>query len=43
LNALADEPGKLADYLSEDHDLDLLRTTAIEQAQSLGDPGEFKV
>jgi len=42
LDVLAHELSKLADYLSEDHDLALLSRTAIEQAQSLGDPGEVE-
>jgi CHAD domain-containing protein len=42
LDALAHELGKLADYLSEDHDLALLTRTAIEQSQALGDPGEVE-
>ena len=42
LDVLAHELSKLADYLSEDHDLALLSRTAIEQAQALGDPGEVE-
>ena len=42
LDILADELSKLADYLSEDHDLALLSRTAIEQAQALGDPAEVE-
>jgi CHAD domain-containing protein len=42
LDILADELSKLADYLSEDHDLALLSRTAIEQAPALGDPGEVE-
>lgn len=42
LDVLARELSKLADYLSEDHDLALLSRTAIEQAQSLGDPAEVE-
>jgi hypothetical protein len=42
LDILADELSKLADYLSEDHDLALLSRTAIEQAPALGDPAEVE-
>lgn len=42
LDTLADELSKLADYLSEDHDLALLSRTAIEQAPALGDPAEVE-
>ena len=42
LDVLAHELGKLADYLSEDHDLALLTRAAIEQSQALGDPGEVE-
>jgi CHAD domain-containing protein len=42
LDVLAHELNKLADYLSEDHDLALLSRTAIEQAQALGDPAEVE-
>ncbi|HWN98908.1 MAG TPA: CHAD domain-containing protein [Blastocatellia bacterium] len=42
LDVLADELNKLADYLSEDHDLALLSRTAIDQAQALGAPDEVE-
>jgi CHAD domain-containing protein len=42
LDILADELSKLADYLSEDHDLAMLSRTAIEQAPALGDPAEVE-
>jgi CHAD domain-containing protein len=42
LDILADELNKLADFLSEDHDLAMLSRTAIEQAQALGDPAEVE-
>lgn len=42
LDVLAHELSKLADYLSEDHDLALLSRTAIEQAQALGGPDEVE-
>ena len=42
LDTLADELNKLADFLSEDHDLAMLSRTAIEQAQALGDPAEVE-
>jgi CHAD domain-containing protein len=42
LDILADELSKLADYLSEDHDLALLSRSAIEQSQAVGDPAEVE-
>jgi len=42
LDALADDLNRLADYLSEDHDLAMLTTTAIDQAEALGDPAEVE-
>jgi CHAD domain-containing protein len=42
LDVLARELGKLADYLSEDHDLALLSRSAIDKSQALGDPGEVE-
>ena len=43
LDILAHELSKLADYLSEDHDLSMLTRTAIEQAPALGgDPAEVE-
>jgi CHAD domain-containing protein len=42
LDILADELSKLADFLSEDHDLAMLSRAAIEQAQTLGDPAEVE-
>lgn len=42
LDVLARELGKLADYLSEDHDLAMLSRTAIEQAQAFGTPDEVE-
>jgi len=42
LDILAHELNKLADYLSEDHDLALLTRTSIEQASALSTPGEVE-
>lgn len=42
LDVLAHELSKLADYLSEDHDLALLSRTAIAQAQGLGATDEVE-
>ncbi|HWC77115.1 MAG TPA: CHAD domain-containing protein, partial [Blastocatellia bacterium] len=42
MDVLAEELNKLADYLSEDHDLAMLSRTAIEQAALLGDAGEVE-
>ena len=42
LDILAEELSKLADYLSEDHDLAMLSRSAIEQAPTLGDPAEVE-
>jgi CHAD domain-containing protein len=42
MDMLARELNKLADYLSEDHDLALLTRTAIEQAPSLSAPDELE-
>lgn len=42
LDVLADELNRLADYLSEDHDLAMLSRTAIEQSEALGDPAEVE-
>jgi CHAD domain-containing protein len=42
LDILADELNKLADFLSEDHDLAMLSRTAIEQAEALGDAAEVE-
>ena len=42
LDVLAHELNKLADYLSEDHDLALLSRTAIAQSKALDDPGEIE-
>ena len=42
LDILARELNKLADYLSEDHDLALLTRSAIEQAPSLSAPDEVE-
>jgi len=41
LGTLANELGKLADYLSEDHDLAVLRERAIHQSQMLIDTSEI--
>ena len=41
LGTLANELGKLADYLSEDHDLAVLRERAINQSQMLIDTSEI--
>jgi len=41
LGTLANELGKLADYLSEDHDLAVLRERAIYQSQMLIDTSEI--
>jgi CHAD domain-containing protein len=42
LDVLSRELNKLADYLSEDHDLAMLTRTAIEQAPSLSAPDEVE-
>jgi CHAD domain-containing protein len=42
LDTLAEELNKLADFLSEDHDLAMLSRAAIEQAEGLGDPAEVE-
>jgi CHAD domain-containing protein len=41
LGTLANELGKLADYLSEDHDLAVLRERAVHQSQMLIDSSEI--
>jgi CHAD domain-containing protein len=42
MDVLGRELNKLSDYLSEDHDLALLRKTAVDQADVLGKPGEIE-
>ena len=42
MDTLARELNKLADYLSEDHDLAMLSRTAIEQAPALAAPDEVE-
>jgi len=42
LDVLARELSRLSDYLSEDHDLALLRERALEQSKALGDVTEIE-
>ncbi|HEU4388173.1 MAG TPA: CHAD domain-containing protein, partial [Blastocatellia bacterium] len=42
LDFLSEELSKLASYLSEDHDLALLRKTALEEIQDLGESGRIE-